>query len=313
MAFSLIYEEEKYPLQKVFHSDDPFKSMRGSNKINPKDKWRIFNINVGGIETTPIVSSFVNKAGNSYKGVEKGTREITIDFDIIVNGLYSSQFYEELVEQVFESDKPYMFYRDLRPENKRFKDVPPNNIGYRVMKTGLETELVARHKLRVSVTLETVGLPYGISYGSTKDIIDSGNELKFSTEVFGWHQNLKFDENTHPYKKEMKNGVKVRIFNPSRKKVRHYEYCMNVKLSNFTNVSGSKVILLNQTNGTNFEIEVTPTASTIIEQRDNIIYRNGFNEMHKTNWRFIELEKGWNDIILTGTDATAEFIFKLFT
>lgn len=312
MAFSIVYEEDKFPLDKTFHSDDPFKSMRGTVSINPKHKWRVFNIAVGQIETAPIAATFTNKAGNSPQGVVKGVREIEVDFDIIIDGLYSSQFYEELVEQVFESDKPYMFYRDLRPEGKRYKTVPPNNIGYRVMKTDLKTEMVARHKLRVSVTLETVGLPYGISYGSTKDIIDSDNELTFSSGVFGWHQNLKFDESTHPYKKDMKKGVAVRIFNPSKKKVRHYEYCMNVKLTNFANSVGGVIWLRNTTNGTNFEIEAATTASTVIEQKDNIIYRNGFNEMNKTNWKFIELEKGWNDIILTGTDATVEFIFKLF-
>ena len=314
MAFAIIYDksENRHPFSGSFHSDDPFKDLRGSNKMDPQDKWKVFNIDVGEVETSPITSSFSGAAGNKYIDNEKGTRSISIGFDIRIDGLYGSQMFEEIAEQVFTSDQPFMFFRDLRPEGQRHKDVAPNAIGYNVMKTSFETEMVSRNKLRVSVELETVGLPYGISYGSTKDIIDNGNELTWSQGIFGWQNYLKFDEATHDYKKDMKKGTVVKIYNPSLQKVRHYEARLHVKLSKFTNVSGSKVILLNQTNGTNFEIEVSPTENTIIEQRDNIIYRNGFNEMNKTNWRFIELEKGWNDIILTGADAEAEFIFKFY-
>lgn len=312
MAFAIVYNEDKYPISKTFHSDDPMKDFRGSNKVDPRHKWKIFNINVGEVTTAPLVSTFKNRAGNSPKGVERGVREIELEFDIIIDGLYQSQFFEEFAEQIFDTDKPFMFYRDLRPEGSRFKDVPPNNIGYSVMKTAFSTELVARHKVRVSVTLETVGLPYGISYGSTKDIIDSGNELTFSSGVFGWHQNLKFDEDTHPYRKQMTAGQVVRVFNPSMKKVRHYEACMEVILRNFTNVTGNTIALTNNTNKTGFTIDVTPSASDIIEQKDNTIFRNGFNEMQNTNWRFIELDTGWNNIVLTGASAEADFIFKLY-
>lgn len=316
MAFSIIYDksENRHPFSGLFHSDDPFKDLRGSNKINPQDKWKVFNIDVGEVETSPITSSFSGAAGNKYIDNEKGTRSISIGFDIRINGLYDSQMFEEIAEQVFTSDQPFMFYRDLRPEGQRHKDVAPNAIGYNVMKTSFETEMVSRNKLRVSVELETVGLPYGISYGSTKDIIDNGNKLTWSQGIFGWQNYLKFDDATHEYKKDMKKGTVVKIYNPSLQKVRHYEACLHVKLSKFTNISDGLgyLRLRNDTNGTDFRLELTPSAGTVIEQKDNIIYRNGINEMSKSNWNFIELEKGWNDIIITGADAQAEFIFKFY-
>ena len=315
MAFTIIYDEDenRLPFGHVFHSDDPFKDLRGDNSINPKDKWKVFNIHVGEVETSPITSTFSGAAGNKHIGNEKGIRQINVGFDIPIQGLYSSQMMEELAEQVFTSDEPYMFYRDLRLEGQRHKDVAPNAIGYSVMKRSFETQLMTGwHKLRVTVELETVGLPFGVSYGSTLDMIEEGNQLTWSQGVFGWQNYLKFDNATHEYKKTMTAGQPVQIYNPSLQKVRHFEACMHVKLYNFTNVTGNTITLVNNTNGTSFSIDLQPDKNDIIEQKENIIYVNGFNEMAKTNWRFIELEKGMNDIELQGADAEAEFIFKFY-
>lgn len=314
MAFAIIYDERenRHPYSHEFHSDDPMKDFRGNNAATPQSKWKIINVDIGEIDTKPIVLSLQRSAGNKYVGKEIATRSISLSFDVIIDNLFSLDMHEQMIEQTFETEYPFMFYRDLRKKDQRFKDVPPNTMGFRVMKTELEIEIMSPYRIRVNVGLETVGLPYRTSYGSTKDIIESGNEITPENPTFGWNNMLPVDPKDHQYKQTVKHMQVFNIYNPSLFKVRHYEACTHIKIYGLQNIVGSSLTLVNTTNGTNINIDTDLAKNDTIEQKDNIVYINGYNEMAKTNWRFIELEKGDNVFELQGADATVEFIFKFY-
>lgn len=313
MAFAIEYQEDIHPFNSGwFFSDDPFRDLRGNNPANEKDRWRISDISVGGIERSVVNHSFTNRAGAVHSYVDKQVRNISVTFDVRAQNHYSIPMMRDYVDLVFETNDPFFFYEDWRPSGKRSLEYVINSKKYLVIKDDITFEKVGWHKIRVTVDLVTTDLPYSISTGSTQDIINAGG-VKFSSGIFGWQEWLQFDEETQKYRHQMTRGANIQVFNPSTKKVKHFEACMHIKMSNFSNVaSGAGVRLINRTNDSMMSLDRQPVADDIYEQRDNLLLINGFNEWNSSGNSFIELDTGWNEIGIIGANATVDYLFHFY-
>lgn len=311
MAFAIQYQENMYPLDKWFYSDDPFKSLRGSNDADPWRRFKVIDIEVGDVEAEINTSSLRGRAGRVFNSKERRTRPINISFDAWANSTYSVPMLRDFIQHIFDTKEPFHFYEDWRPEGERPKDVAINSKYYEVLKTDLSIQKIGSIKLRVTVDLVTAELPYGISTGSTEDIIKAGG-IKFSTGLFGWQEWLQFDDTKYSYRIDMVPGQTYKVFNPSTKKVKHFEACLHLKIRNFSNIQGNGVLIRNKTNGTYMYINAALNSNTLVEQRDSIIWRNGFNELDKAHANFVELETGWNDLEIESVNAQVDFLFRFY-
>lgn len=311
MAFALQYQENMHPLDEWFYSDDPFKSIRGNSPPHPRDKWKISNIDVGDIESDINTSSLKGRAGSVFNSKERRSRPISVTFDAHTSTLYSLPMLRDYILHAFDTSEPFYFYEDWRPPGKRYTDVAINSKHYRVLKNDVSIEQIGMRKLRTTVDMVTAELPYGISTGSTKDIIEAGG-IKFSTGLFGWQEWLQFDDSKYSYRIAMKQGQTYKVFNPSTKKVKHYEACLHLLIRNLTNINGNGLQIRNKTNGTYMYIEANLNSNSTVEQRDSIIWINGFNELAHAHAQFVELEPGWNDLEIDGADALVDYLFNFY-
>lgn len=312
MAFALEYNENMHPVGRWFYSDDPFKYQRGDNPVDMNRRFRVTNINVGDIDSEINSTNLRGRAGSIYNGKSRRQRKIELSFSTWSRDFYSLQLLRDFIQHIFDTEEPYYFYEDWRPLEERHLDVAINSRKFLVLTENVDISVVGHKKLKVKVTMTTVQLPYAISTGSTADIIKAGG-VKFSTGLFGWWEWLNFDDQLYTYKFQMYNGVTYKVFNPSTKKIKHYEACLHVKMTGISGATDGNIKLRNITNGSYMQLKVPITSSTVIEQKDSILYRNGLNELASSELKtFIELEPGWNDIVLTGCNATVEYLFNFY-
>lgn len=313
MAFALQYEENMHPVGEWFYSDDPFRDLRGDNEPDPRHRWRVLSdgIQVGDIESELNTSSMKGRAGRVHNSKERRSRPITLTFDAWADSTYAFPMIRDFIYHVFDTNEPFYFYEDWRPKDQRPLDVAVNSKRYYVLKEEVEVVKLGPQKARATVELVTAELPYGISTGSTADIIEEGG-ITFSSGKFGWQEWLNFDEEKYDYRVQMDPGQTVRIYNPSTKKVKHFEACLHIVARNFSNIqSGYGLRITNQTNGTSMKIDREPTAGDSYEQRENIHWVNGLNETVEDPG-FIELETGWNELTIEGASALVDFLFHFY-
>lgn len=314
MAFALEYSKMRHPLKsRMFYSDDPFKDLRlPADKVEFFSRFRVTEINVGDIETNVSTSTSRGRAGATFNGVDRTFRTIKLAFTARSKSHYGLSFLRGYIQHLFDTEEPFFFYEDWRPFENKTTAQTVNGSKYKVMKEKVEIVESSFQKLKVVVTMKTVELPYAISVGSTLDIINAGG-LTFTSDKFDWGNWLSMDESTHNYRFNMVNGQKIRIYNPSIKKVKHFEACMHIKMSNFSNIKNTGLKLRSITNGTQFDLTINPLATDVIEQRNNVLWRNNVNELSKSNRKtFVELEPGWNELILEGADASVDYIFNFY-
>lgn len=132
-----------------------------------------------------------------------GELDGSIQVAIVVNFI-SQQVAERLYPACVWHHTAVLFLWRLAA-GKRHKDVSINSKYYQVLKSETNIEQIGMRKLRTTVDMVTAELPYGISIGSTKDIIDAGG-IKFSTGLFVWQKWLQFDDSLYSYRINMVQG-----------------------------------------------------------------------------------------------------------
>lgn len=313
MAFALEYSKIRHPLKsKMFYSDDPFRDLRlQEDKVDYFSRFRVTEINVGDIESNIATSTSRGRSGATFNGKDRTFRTIKLAFTARSKTHYGLSFLRGYIQHLFDTEEPFFFYEDWRHFEDKTIEQTVNGSKYKVIKDKIDISESGFQKLKVVVTLKTVELPYAISTGSTLDIINAGG-LLFSTDKFDWGNWLSSDSETHNYRFNMVHGQKIRLYNPSLKKVKHFEACMHIKIQGFYSNVESYVRLHNVTNNSDFKIDVRPAPSDVYEQKDNLLKINGLNELSRSSKSFVELEPGWNELILFGTNATVDFIFNFY-
>lgn len=314
MAFALEYSKVRHPLKsKMFYSDDPFRDLRlPEDKVEFFSRFRVTEINVGDIESNIATSTSRGRSGATFNGKDRTFRTIKLAFTARSKTHYGLSFLRGYIQHLFDTEEPFFFYEDWRPFEGKTIAQTVNGSKYKVMKEKVEIVESGFQKLKVVVTMKTVELPYAISTGSTLDIINAGG-LTFSSDKFDWGNWLSMDESTHNYRFNMVHGKQIRVYNPSLKKVKHFEACLHIKLTDFSNVKNNGLKIRNFTNGSEMEVSINPQNTDVIEQKDNIIFRNGLNELAKSSKKtFLELNPAWNVIVLEGADAKVDFLFNFY-
>lgn len=313
MAFALEYSKVRHPLKsKMFYSDDPFRDLRlPEDKVEYFSRFRVTEINVGDIESNIATSTSRGRSGATFNGKDRTFRTIKLAFTARSRTHYGLSFLRGYIQHLFDTEEPFFFYEDWRPFEDKTIEQTVNGSKYKVMKDKIDISESGFQKLKVVVTMKTVELPYAISTGSTLDIINAGGHL-FSTDKFDWGNWLSSEPETHNYRFNMVHGQKIRLYNPSLKKVKHFEACMHIKIQGFYSNVESYVKLRNITNGTEFRIDVRAAPTDIYEQKDNLLKINGLNELARSSKTFVELDPGWNELVLYGTNAKVEYLFNFY-
>ncbi|UJS28491.1 phage tail family protein [Macrococcoides canis] len=314
MAFALEYSKVRHPLKsKMFYSDDPFRDLRlPEDKVEYFSRFRVTEINVGDIESNIATSTSRGRSGATFNGKDRTFRTIKLAFTARSRTHYGLSFLRGYIQHLFDTEEPFFFYEDWRPLEDKTIEQTVNGTKYKVMKDKIDISESGFQKLKVVVTMKTVELPYAISTGSTLDIINAGG-LLFSTDKFDWGNWLSSEPETHNYRFKMVHGQKIRLYNPSLKKVKHFEACMHIKMSKFSNIKNTGLKLRNITNGSQLDLTINPLSTDVFEQRSNILWRNNLNELSKSDKKtFVELETGWNELIIEGADASVDYLFNFY-
>lgn len=140
-------------------------------------------------------------------------------------------------------------------------------------------------------------IPGGYKYSMSRSDLISIDDISFG-------MNFKLDENPEFTHSEMS----FRIYNPSDVSVDPYYQRHDLIIR--VNAQGPYYSITNETNGTEYEYnkELKETDSLILDGLTTILNNN--TDSINSNFGYIKLEKGWNDIVISGAIShTTTFSF----
>src|SRR5690625_603881 len=148
--------------------------------------------------------------------------------------------------------------------------------------------------------IETVGLPYAESIGTTADIDKNG--LLYSQELWSYGMGLSYDESTHKY---THNTNTFRIYNAGNVEVHPFEQDLKITIANAT--KGYK--LTNMTTGDVFEYTGEASGSIVLDGPNVTV--NSLQALRDTNRNFLTLAPGWN-MFTQSQNKSVSFGFRYY-
>ncbi|MFT8557883.1 phage tail domain-containing protein [Liquorilactobacillus hordei] len=144
--------------------------------------------------------------------------------------------------------------------------------------------------------------PSGYKYS----MVNSDVLKTYSTGAWAnYGQNLPYNEDTQYTFQSMNN---FRVYNASDIPID--PYFQHHELSIIIKHKGTGFTITNKTNGTSYTYFGTMNSSDTLVLQGLSTYKNGVIDSNNSDYGYLKLETGWNDIKVTGaTDATITFSF----
>lgn len=152
----------------------------------------------------------------------------------------------------------------------------------------------------------TFTIPFENPSGYKYSLVNSDVLKTYSTGVWAnYGQNLPYNEDTQ-YTFTKQNNF--RIYNASD--IAIDPYFQHHKLSIIIKHKGTGFTISNETNNTSYTYFGTMNNSDTLVLQGLSTYKNGVIDSNNSDYGYLKLETGWNDIRVTGaTDATITFSF----
>ncbi|MFT9411830.1 phage tail domain-containing protein [Liquorilactobacillus hordei] len=149
-------------------------------------------------------------------------------------------------------------------------------------------------------------VPFENPSGYKYSLVNSDVLKTYSTGVWAnYGQNLPYNEDTQ-YTFTKQNNF--RVYNASDIPID--PYFQHHELSIIIKHKGTGFTITNKTNGTSYTYFGTMNSSDTLVLQGLSTYKNGIIDSNNSDYGYLKLETGWNDIKVTGaTDATITFSF----
>ncbi|MDI6666028.1 phage tail family protein [Leuconostoc suionicum] len=250
---------------------------------------RLPNVEYMGGDSTPTFNNNyqddATRDGSRFTGTTFGKLVFTANFLLHSRDYYDQKLLRHEVYQLFGDRELCRFRTDV--DLQKIMYGRPTTFEIKFIDDGYDDSLFA-------IQFE---IPSGYKYSVARS-----NNLNLDEVSFG--MNLSIDK----LPSFVQSDSEFRIYNPSDVAIDpYYQRHDLILLINFT---GSYYQITNNTNGTSYKYNKSSSGNDNIVLNGLSTISNGNPDSLNSDFGFIKLEKGWNDIIVTGaTSHTTTFSF----
>lgn len=273
------------------------------------------DFNVGSIPIIGRYGTMEGRSGTVDYGADYGQRPISVPFYAKAHDMADYPLLRDEIFQLVATKEPF-YIRELRRQNEVMiidEDEGDKLVGgkrYKVRMNGDMTLDQQRHYGFGELSLETVDSPFAESIGTTQDIENNG--INADSVLWGYGMGLIADDDSLIYSHIASRNTPFRVYNAGNVPVHPFEQYLKISIP-MQNGSTDFFQLTNKTNGSTFRVsEKVPVLGEITIDGANVT-SNGLQYLRKTDRRYVHLDVGWNEFIMTGAEiARFEFDFRFY-
>src|SRR5690625_1075489 len=171
-------------------------------------------------------------------------------------------------------------------------------------------ERMTRRHATATINCFMSELPFAESIGTSADIDRGG--INSDDALWGYGMGLITDEDSLIYSREVKSGESFYVYNAGNVDIHPFEQDLNIAIKNFDRTS-EPFEIKNITNRSGIKVNGKLNESDVVEIKGPNVTINNLAALRRTDRRYIELSKGWNEFVMTGAyKATIEFDFRFY-
>lgn len=253
------------------------------------------NIYISSIEKQRITDAIEGRDGIINNGFTYNNRSNNIQ---VLLKCHDIEDYSLMRSEIYKVVDDVTYISEEHERGKRYKVIASESF---------IPDRVLRKTATVEIVFDMVELPFSESIGTTQDIQLNG--INANAELWGSGMGLIDDPLSHLY---THTGNTFKIYNAGNVSIHPFQQDLKITISNIQDATNG-FTLKNNTNGNEFVVNESVTASrTIIIDGPNVT-NNGLAFLRSTNKQFIELSPGWNQFQIIGaTSAKVEFDFRFY-
>lgn len=236
---------------------------------------------LGGDSTPAFTNNYqdeVTKDGSRFTGATFSKLIFTANFLLRSTDYYDQKLLRHEIYQLFGDRELVRFRTDIDLEKVMYGR--PTSFDIKFVNDGSDDSLF-------SIQFE---IPSGYKYS-----IARSDEMTLETTSFGMNHML----NERPFYRWTTNEFK--IYNPSDVAIDPYyqQHDFNIIIS----FSGESISIVNNTNGTNYQYNKSIGSDQELILHGLVTMIDGKSDSLNSNFGYIKLEKGWNDITVSGATS----------